>query len=119
MKRLLALFTLLSVLVLAACSSGESSESNDLTMQDFISAFEKEGVSVDVSEKPFFDMIKAKDGIIFYMDEMPVKIYEYESAKAIEDGVEALPIVKEWPKNERYVIETSNEKAIEIFNSVK
>lgn len=119
MKQYFMLVALLFVLVLAACSSDSSGSSKELTMQDFITAFENEGVEVDDSEKPFYDMIKAKDGIIFYIDGSPVKIYEYATVKAIKDGEEALPIVSEWDKNGRFVLETSNEKAIEIFNSVK
>ena len=118
MKRLLALFTLLTVLVLAACSSGESSESNDLTMQDFITALEAEGAELN-SEKPIFSMVKAKDGVMLYLDNQPVKIYEYDNVKAIKDGEKALPLVAEWKRNDRFVLETSNEKAIEVFNSLK
>ena len=103
---------------LVACSDKEESMS-ELTMQSFIEAYEAEGVEIDPEEKPFFSIINAKDGVIFYMDDQPVKIYEYSTAKDIDSGIEALPDVSEWDKNGRFVLETSNEKAKEIFHNVK
>lgn len=115
MKRLLGLI-LFSLLILTACSSESDS---DLTLQDFIEAYEAEGVTVNPEDKPMFSLIKAEDGIIFYLENTPVKIYEYASEKDISAGEEILPVMSKWKRNGKFVLETSNEKAIEIFKSVK
>ena len=134
------LITLIGILVvfLVACSDKEdtseqnsseqdseltkedSSEQNSaLTMQSFIDAYEKEGIEVNPDEKPMFSMINAKDGVIFYVDNEPVKIYEYATEEDIEKGIETLPDIEDWEKNGRYVLETTNEKVKEIFKNVK
>ena len=41
------------------------------------------------------------------------------TVKDIDSAIEALPDVSEWDKNGRFVLETSNEKAKEIFHNVK
>lgn len=117
MKKYLTFIVLSILLTLAACS--EEKTSSDLTLQSFIDAYEAEGIEVNVDEKPMFSLIQAKDGVIFYIDNQPVKIYEYATEKDIDKGIEALPVVADWNKNGRFVLETSNEKAIEIFNNVK
>ena len=114
MKKLFILF--FATLFLAAC--GDSAESN-LTMDSFTQAFEAEGITVDSAEKPMFEMINAKDGVIFYNEQNPVKIYQFESSKELDAAKEANAFMKEWPTNGNFAIETSDEKAIEIFNGVK
>lgn len=94
-------------------------EKSKLTMQSFIDAFENEGIEVNIDDKPMYSIIYADDGVIFYIDNDPVKIYEYATEKDIEKGIEALPDMKNWEKNGRFVLETTNEKAKEIFKNVK
>lgn len=116
MRRLL---TIVSVLFITMAAAGCGSKEPEVKLADVISAFEKEGVEVDVDEKPFYEMIGAADGVIFYMGEnQVVKIYEYDSNASYKKGLEALPQMKDWPKVGNLVLETSNEDARSIFNSL-
>jgi hypothetical protein len=120
MKRLL----LLAVLLLAACSDQEAGtetevEASNLSMDTFISAYESEGIAVDTEAKPAFGMIGASDGIIFRTENGPIKIYEYHSKEAIETASENFPMINDWDKNGLFVLESSQDQAKEIFNSVE
>lgn len=131
MKKILVLSC--AAVFLVACSDSDPKNSSDssnpivekesskskLTIESFKQAYENEGITVDSNEKPLYDMIKAKDGVIFYQDQKPVKIYEFESENAIKEAKKNNEFIKDWPENGNFVLETSNEKAIEIFNSVK
>lgn len=135
MKKSFLTFSVILLVSLGACSNKDDESAQDdnnqkivekqdnqtseLTLQSFIDAFEKEGIDVDSNEKPMFSLIKAKDGIIFYIDGDPVKIYEYENEEDFKKGVEALPDIGNWEKNGRFLLETTSEKAKEIFNNVK
>lgn len=112
-------YVLLICLFLVGCSSGASGTKSNLSMDSFIKAFESEGVEVDPDEKPMFSLIGAKDGIIVYNDGKPVKIYEFSSKKDIDKAEEELPAMKDWERNGLFVLETSDEKSIEIFKNVK
>lgn len=118
------------LLVFSGCSS--SNEADDLTMDKFIEAFNNSGEEissgatsdakdvVDKEEKPQYKMIGAVDGVIFYLGTSPVKIYEYKSSKDIKIAKDKFsPLMDDFPIKGRYVLESSNEKAREIFNSVK
>lgn len=111
------LSVVLLLAVMTACSNG-GQESN-LTMNDFIQAYVGQGVEVDPEEKQLFQMVDASDGVIFYMDGSPVKIYEYKSSKALKDAVKKHDLMSDWPTNGRFILETKKEEAIKIFNEVK
>lgn len=113
MKKLVLLFV--TVLFLTACGGKES----NLTINDFKAAFEKEGIPVDLEEKPFYQMINAKDGVIFYNDEEVVKIYQFGSSKELKEAKKTYEIMQDYPEKGLFVLETKDEKSIEIFNSVK
>lgn len=108
--------TALCLLLVGCSSTGEESK---LTMDSFIKAFESEGIEVDSKEKPLYDLIGAKDGIIFYNDGNPVNIYEFENEKAISKAEEVLPVVKDWERNGLFVLETSHTPSKEIFKGVE
>lgn len=115
-----AVYVVVLMLVISACSASKTnSEKNNAALDDFIKAFTNEGVQVDKSKKPMFQMIGAKDGVIFYMDENPVKIYEYESTKTLQDVKSQNSIVQGMVTIEKYALETNNEKAKAIFEKVK
>lgn len=114
MRKLLLLF--FATLFLVAC--GASDDSN-ITMDSFKQAFENEGITVDTAEKPLFQMINAKDGVIFYNQENVVKIYQFESSKDLKAAKDANTFMIDWPENGLFTLETSDSKAIEIFNGVK
>lgn len=87
---------------------------NSLTLDNFISAYQTEGFEVDVNEKPMFDTIGAVDGVIFYIDDQKVAIYEYDSDKDLTDSEFNFDSV-----NGKFGLESSNEQAKTIFDSVK
>ena len=89
------------------------------TLADFIQAFQDQGVEVDLNEKPFFQMIGAKDGIIFYMENSPVKVYEFDSVKNLKKVQSEDDMIKDWPTNGRFLLETRKQEAIQIFENVK
>lgn len=126
------LWLLLFVFALAACSeempASENESTNvvetveaipDLSMETIISAYEDAGIAVDPEEKQAFGMIDAIDGVIFYNNNNPVKIYEYASEDAMTAAAEYFPTLNEWDKNGLFVLETSDDEAKEIFNSVE
>lgn len=89
-------------------------------MADFTQAYTDAGVEVDVTKKQEFALVSAKDGVIFYMNEKPVKIYEYETKKELTKAKKDFAkIMKDWPVNGLFVLESSEDKAKEIFKNVK
>jgi 3D (Asp-Asp-Asp) domain-containing protein len=128
MKRILFCILLLASLVgLSACSSG-SDKSDERTLDTFITSFSDSGEKIttdgtkegiDKSEKPQSEVIAAKDGVIFYLGNSPVKIYEYESEKDLKKARDNFPLTKDWPSNGKFLLESNNDKAKDIFNNVK
>lgn len=109
MKKILFILSLiLVVLSLSACNKADESE-----LTDFILAFETEGYAIDIDEKPLFGFIQAKDGVLFYIDNEKVAIYEYASSKDLEKSGFDFDAV-----NGRFGLESNSAKAQEIFNSV-
>lgn len=82
---------------------------NEFELQTFNDEFQLVPVS-DIAdmEKPFYPMIGAIDGVIFYIGNSPVTIYEFEDADAIEQAFEDFPFMEEqsWIVNGRFVIES-------------
>jgi hypothetical protein len=111
--------SLISVLLIAFTLVGCGSGGKALKMTDFTQAYINAGVTVDVNEKPLFPLIGAKDGITFYMDSNPVKIYEYESKAKLDKAEKDFPIMSDWTVNGLFVLESSQDKASEIFKNVK
>ncbi|GIN86894.1 hypothetical protein J6TS2_32800 [Heyndrickxia sporothermodurans] len=108
---------LLFLFALAGCAS--DNEKSNLSMDSFVKAFEDKGIKVDKKEKPMFDLIGAKDGIIFYNGDNVVKVYEFSSKKEMDKAEEALPAAKDWEKNGLFMLETNDEKSQEIFKNVQ
>ncbi|EPR12209.1 hypothetical protein [Ruminiclostridium papyrosolvens] len=117
MKKLLTILMTLSLIIgITACTGGDKSTA---TLDTFIKSYTDAGVKVDAKEKPVFAMIGAKDGVIFYMDNEKTAIYEYSSEKELKKNKEDNNLIKDWPSNGRFLLETKNQKAIDIFNGVK
>lgn len=116
MKKVLILF--LFAVALVGCSSSEEPK-NTLTMDSFIKAFTDAGVAVDPKEKQMYQLVQAVDGVIFYMENHPVKIYEYKTEKDLKNAVKDVDMLTSWPVNGRFLLETNFEKAKEIFKNVK
>ncbi|TNJ68229.1 hypothetical protein FE784_00785 [Paenibacillus hemerocallicola] len=117
MRKLFLLCLLTAVFVVGGCSSSEPKST--LTLDSFIKAYTDAGVTVDPSKKQQYQMAEAINGVIFYMDNQPIKIYEYRTEKDMKDAVKKDEMLKNWPSNGRFLLEANYEKAKEIFNSVK
>ena len=62
-------------------------------------------------------MVGAKDGIMFYLGNAPVKIYQYESVAALEAAKQQYTTLADMTQNGVFILDTNNETAKEIFNS--
>jgi hypothetical protein len=100
------------------CSSDKASESN-LTLDDFIKAYTEQGIEVNKEKKPVFSLIKASDGVIFYVDNKKAAIYEYPSEKDMNEVIKDQKLMEQWTKKGKFILESKSEKAINIFNQVK
>lgn len=109
MKKFIELVILSFVLVISACSrnnevkdkvNNEAKEEakEERTLQSFIDSFVAAGTEVDPEEKPMFQVIDAKDGVIFYMDGKKVAIYEYESELVLQEVVKDNTLFVDWPE---------------------
>lgn len=118
------------LLVFSGCSS--SNEADDLTMDKFIEAFNNSGEDItngvptdgkkgiDKEEKPKYESMNAVDGVMFNIGNSPVKIYEYKTTKDLNKSMEDNSLSQEdYPNTGKFLLVTKNEKAKEIFNSVK
>jgi len=116
---------LVLMLVMSACSTNETpsnessiAESDERKLETFIDAFVETGVEIDKEEKPMFQLINATDGVVFYMDNSPVKIYEFISETDMKKSLEQFNF-SEWYTNGKFAIEISKEDAIQIFSKIK
>lgn len=116
MKRyLFIIVTVVCALALVGCGS----KKDERTMGDIITAFTDNGVNVDSEEKPLFELIGAKDGVIFKIDDEIVKIYEFETEKALREAKEEnTEMMGNWPSNGKFLLESYSEKGTEIFNGI-
>ena len=93
-------------------------DDNNITLENAIEHFKAEGIEVD-EEKPAYETISARNGAIFYIDDEPVKIYEFENEERFETAGETLAELRDMPRKGMLVLETENERAIEIFNKLR
>lgn len=119
MKKLgLIVVAVFALLVISAC--GSDSKESSVTLDQMVKAYQDEGIEVDTNEKPMYQMVQAQDGVIFYIDKQKVAIYEYksekEASKAKEENAE---IMKDWTQKGALILESSNDRALQIFNSVE
>ena len=62
-------------------------------------------------------MVGAKDGVMFYLGNSPVKIYQYESIEVLEAAKQQYAVISDMPQNGVFILDTNSEIAKEIFNS--
>lgn len=118
MKKGLLWCLLLSLLLVVGCSKAESKES-ELSLNEVVQAFKDRGIQVDPNEKPMYSAIGADDGVIFYIENSPVKIYQYPSKKELDKAKSSNSMLKDWPANGRFLLEAKNSDAIQIFKEMK
>lgn len=117
-KKMLALFgAACLILCLAACGGNKAA---DIMLDDVTAAIQ----TVDSSfswdeEKPYFEMIGAKDGWMGYIDGSPVKLYEYESKSQYDKAIETYgDLIQNWPKAGNFVLECQNEAVVTAFEDL-
>ena len=111
-KYILILLALVLALAMTACASGSEDER---TLETFRNAFTEAGIVLEDEDVPFYAMIGAKDGFLFYIDGQKVAVYEFATERNLQDSV----LISDWPANGRFALETSNAKVIGIFNEVE
>lgn len=121
MKKIMSVLLVAMAIALfaAGCSSGAAQKNDERTLADFTQAYVDAGIELERQDTPLFSLIEAVDGTLFYTDDGIVKVYEYKSAKALEDARKEFDLIADWPSNGKFLLETKNEKAIEIFNNVE
>ena len=113
MKKIMYLLSIMVMVALLGCSSTPT-----LKMDNFVKAYSTAKISVDDAAKPLFMLINAKDGIGLKMIDKAV-IYEYASKKELDKAKKDFPVMKDWPVNGLFVLESSSDRANEIFKSVQ
>ena len=95
-----------------------NSDDEGPTLENAIKKYKEKGIKAE-KETPSYEAIFAKNGVIFYIGDEPVKIYEFENEEMFEAGSEALAGLRDMPRKGLLVLETANERAIEIFNELR
>jgi len=114
-KSLIIALLLLFAFSLAACSSSSS----DITLDSFKEAFTTAGLEMTDEDVPLFQLIDAKAGIMFYINNEKVAIYEYDSSKALSNAKKDTALLSSMVANGKFLLETNNEQVKEIFSGVK
>lgn len=96
-------------------SSPTADEIYQQSLNDLTQVFIENGAKLE-EDKPFYSMIDAKDGIMLNLDNKPVKLFLYESESKYSAALQKYSILKKMPKKGLVVLDSSYEKAIEIFN---
>lgn len=119
MRKVASMLTaVLLMIIVSACGSGSSEK--EVSLSQMIKTYQDAGIEVKTEEKPMFQAVGAKDGVIFYIDKEKVAIYEYESQKDAEKAKkDNESIMKDWPQKGSLVLESKNEQALKIFESAK
>lgn len=112
---LLVILLLAVLLTLTACGNKKE---NSIHIQDAIQKFKDAGYEVKLEDKPYYSMIGAEDGEMFYLDGAVVKLYEFKDENAYKKGTETFSQLKDFPKKGLVVLDTNSDKAKEIFNSL-
>lgn len=115
-KKIILLFTCLLFLICVACSNKKNDER---TLTDFTKAYQDNGVEITGEDKPYFSMIGAEDGTLFYIDQSVVKIYMYSDEDALKKAQDDYSdVITGWDTNGKFLLETNNEQAKEIFKEI-
>lgn len=95
-----------------------SENADEMTLDLYVKKFQDSGETIKLEErKPYYEMVGAKDGIMFYLGNAPVKIYQYESVEALEAAKQQYTTLADMTQNGVFILDTNNETAKEIFNS--
>lgn len=87
-------------------------------MDGIVQAFE-DGGATKSDEKPLYQLIGASEGVMLKLGNSTVKIYEYKSEKELNDARSKFEIIKDMPSKGKFLLDTKNEEAIQIFENIK
>jgi len=78
-------------------------------LETFVNAYEKEFYLRDI-DTPYYQMINAKDGVIFYAGGSVIKIYEFASEKALKKEIEKNSMLQNtlFVQSGRFLCETND-----------
>ena len=136
-KMLITLGMTLAFVALAACGEGGNGgvSADDRTMAHFVQAFLDAGFEITTfdlnmqmvavteiadMDTPFYSMIDAIDGVLFYFNLSPVTIYEYADIAALEQAFVDFGFMNAqgWVANGRFVIETNIQEINSFFGGI-
>ena len=117
MKKLLAsILGVVLCLSLAACGG----EASNLTIDDVTAAIQTVDPNFTFDEeKPLFQMIGAQDGWIGYVNDSPVKVYQYDNDSYKEACDAWGELITSCPKKGDFVLDCSQEEVIAAFNNLE
>lgn len=130
----ICLITIVMCLCLTGCGKKESSKSADssnttqtlsttvkteLTIRDVLAEFENQGITVTLESKPYYTLIEANDGEMFYLDNDVVKLYEYKSIEDYNNAFEKYLSLQNMPHKGLVVLDTNSQTALNIFENIK
>lgn len=102
----------------ATTATEESENKDNRTLDDMIAPFKANNEKLEVEKLETAEMIGGKSNVIFYIENTPVKIYEYEDEDTLKKEKENNTLIKEWVNNGKFLIETNHEEAIALFSSI-
>lgn len=74
-RNFLPLAIAVSIIFFASC---QEKDNNQRTIPELIAHFKKSGLKIDKIEPVIFQIIKAQDGCVIYIDKVKVEIYKYD-----------------------------------------
>lgn len=123
---------LISLIIICLCLTGcgkeesaKSSQSSstpiktEITIKDVLAEFEKQGISVKLESKPYYALIEANDGEMFYLDNEVVKLYEYKTIEDYTNAFNKYLSLQDMPHKGLVVLDTSSQTALNIFENIK
>jgi len=114
LKKIILIISIL--LFVSACGAAPA---DNRTIDDFKVAYEAAGYEMDKPGEPVYTLIGAIGGTVFYVDGDKVAIYMYKDAAAIKSAVKNYPLIEGWPENGKFILESSNNRAIDFFMAIK
>ena len=113
LKKTLLIISIISLLIV-----GCGKEKDSRTLDDFTNLYKEAGYEVEMSDKPMYQLIYAKDAVMFYIGDDVVKIYEYDTKENMEKiSKEEDTVFSNMCVNGRFCMETTNDEYKSIFEN--